>query len=217
MSRKPPRKPSRRPATRPRNARGQFVSKRAAAAMRGHQTRRKKERAFVRAIVHRVKASKHGEAARRASEARLTPAQVERRRKDAARIARKARTPKKAQRAAPRRSSARLTSTPTSRITPTTRSTSKPQPSTAATTIRGDSFAAQIRVRFHKGGISPTTELVNEAIRYRIENGEDFPDVTTKILRWRNPGRRRGEDRAWRQGNQDDAWETLGAVIEASL
>ena len=83
---------------------------------------------------------------------------------------------------------------------------------------QGDDFAAQISVRFDMpAGFRPTRALVQEAIEHRIRHGEDAPHVRTRILRWRNPGRRRAEDRAWRQGNQPDAWNTLSNVIRAAL
>lgn len=57
-----------------------------------------------------------------------------------------------------------------------------------------------------------TAALFDEVIKYRIENGEDHPRFTTKIIRWKNPSRK-GAHARWRQGNQADAWGTLAKWI----
>jgi len=66
-------------------------------------------------------------------------------------------------------------------------------------------------------GLTLSNRLLNEAIAYRVEHGTDHPSFTTRILRWQNPGRKRAELRAWRQGNQADAWATLGSAILAAV
>lgn len=58
-----------------------------------------------------------------------------------------------------------------------------------------------------------TAALIDEAIKYRIENGEDHPRFKTRIIRWKNPTRK-GKHASWRQGNQADAWGTLGKWIK---
>jgi hypothetical protein len=221
MKRKTHRKPvPRAVVTRPRDAKGRWLSKRQIAALKGVQTRRRAGKQKAKATAARVAAAKHGQQAR--ERRRLTAAQIERRRKDARRVTQKVRRAKKDERATTRRGpSSRLISSRSSKGRPT-KSRLKRPPSTESVTIgkRGtaDRFAAQIQVRFDMPeGFKPTRALTREAIRYRIKNGIDAPRTHTKILRWRNPGRRMGEDRAWRQGNQPDAWATLGAVIEASL
>jgi len=111
-----------------------------------------------------------------------------------------------------------LTSSPGSRVR-SRKSKLKPVPSTESyATIRGDRFAAQFGVVFDMpAGFKPTPELTRAAVLHRARTGEDAPRTHVKILRWRNPGRRHGEDRAWRQGNQGDAWLTLANVIMAGL
>lgn len=59
--------------------------------------------------------------------------------------------------------------------------------------------------------------LADLAILHRIEHGADAPYTKTFIYRWQNPGRKRGEDRQWRHGNQPDAWKSLGPPIAAAL
>jgi hypothetical protein len=70
-----------------------------------------------------------------------------------------------------------------------------------------------VRMRLPKG-TKPSEQLARDFIDYRIEHGEDHPRATTKIIRWRNPSRG-GRLGAWRQGNQSDAWGTLGKFLRA--
>lgn len=73
-----------------------------------------------------------------------------------------------------------------------------------------DPLQVQISVRAKlPKGRKPSPQLIQDAIRYRVEHGEDHPAFKTRIIRWRNGGRR-GNLSAWRQGNQSDAWGTLG-------
>jgi hypothetical protein len=219
MSRKPHARPFRDAGGRWRGTDGRFLPWRSIAALKGARTRARNEKAKERSTGERVKAAKHGEAARTRTERGLTAAQVEARRREGRRVTQKIRRAKKGPRnAAQARTSFRSTSSPRSKVRSKKR-TLKPVPSTDSYTIgKGDQFAAQIRVRFEMpAGFRPTQQLVREAIRHRIKEGEDAPRVKTKILRWRNPGRRMSEDRAWRQGNQPDAWNTLGNVIMAAL
>lgn len=82
----------------------------------------------------------------------------------------------------------------------------------------GDSLKVQIAVKARlPKGMKPTNNLLYEAIAYRIEHGADHPNFDTRILRWQNPGRKRGELRQWREGNQADAWTTLGPAIAAAV
>lgn len=98
-----------------------------------------------------------------------------------------------------------------------------PEPGEASRTIHmgggsGDALRVQIGVRLRiPRGMQPTNALLNEAIAYRVENGEDHPLFRTRIIRWQNPNRRRPELRQWRQGNQADAWATLGRAILAAV
>lgn len=79
-----------------------------------------------------------------------------------------------------------------------------------------DPLAVQISVKLRlPGGMKPTAAQVQEAIDYRINHDDDHPLAETKIIRWRNPGRK-GSARAWRQGNQPDAWKTLKKWIRHS-
>jgi hypothetical protein len=71
-----------------------------------------------------------------------------------------------------------------------------------------------IRAKLPKGKRA-TAALYQEAIRYRVEHGEDHPNFTTRIVRWRNSSRG-GQLSAWRQGNQSDAWGTLGKWLTHS-
>ena len=59
--------------------------------------------------------------------------------------------------------------------------------------------------------------LADDAVLYRIARGHDAPKTRPRVLRWQNPGRKRAELRAWRQGNQDDAWVSLGPAIAAAI
>lgn len=71
-----------------------------------------------------------------------------------------------------------------------------------------------IKLRLPKG-VPPeavTSRLIDELVAYRIEHGKDHPRAKTRIIQWRNPGRR-GALRRWRTGNQEDAWETLGRAL----
>jgi hypothetical protein len=68
-----------------------------------------------------------------------------------------------------------------------------------------------VRMRLPKG-TAPSQSLAHEFIQYRIDNGEDHPRATTKIVRWKNPSRK-GTAGNWRQGNQSDAWATLGKFL----
>lgn len=74
-----------------------------------------------------------------------------------------------------------------------------------------------VRVKVPKGTKPKqlTASLINEAIAYRIENGYDHPKIESKIVRWRNPTRPGGKG-SWRQGNQSDAWATLGKWLRRS-
>lgn len=63
----------------------------------------------------------------------------------------------------------------------------------------------------------PTNRMTYEAILYRIDRGHDAPFTHPTILRWQNPGRKRAELRDWRQGNQADAWQSLGPAIRAVI
>ena len=79
-----------------------------------------------------------------------------------------------------------------------------------------DPLEVQISIRFKAPkGTQPeqlTAALYDEVIKYRIENGVDHPAFTSKIIRWKNPARA-GKKGAWRQGNQSDAWDTLGKQL----
>ena len=82
----------------------------------------------------------------------------------------------------------------------------------------GDALRVQIGVRLRvPTGFEPSNALLNEAIAYRVEHGEDHPLFRTSIIRWQNPNRARPELRQWRQGNQADAWATLGPAIAAAV
>ncbi len=80
-----------------------------------------------------------------------------------------------------------------------------------------DPLQVQITINYKaRPGTRPeqlTAALYDEVIKYRIENGEDHPAFETKIVRWKNPTRK-GAFSRWRQGNQDDAWGTLGKWLK---
>jgi len=57
------------------------------------------------------------------------------------------------------------------------------------------------------------SSLIDELVRYRIDNGYDHPRATTRIVQWLNPARK-GQAAQWRTGNQADAWETLGRALK---
>lgn len=77
-----------------------------------------------------------------------------------------------------------------------------------------DPLQIQVSATFHlDGAMSPSAALTKEAILYRIEHGVDAPGVTTAIVRWRNPTRLSPKLRAWREGDQGAAWETLGNAL----
>jgi hypothetical protein len=206
-------------APRPRDKQGRWLGTRQIAALKAVKTRERKAKETAKATAARVRAAKHGEQARLKTTRQLTPAQVERRRKDARRVTQKVRRQtKKAQGATARPGLlSPLTSSPGS-MAPLRKSRSKPVPSTEYATVRGDRFAAQFGVVFDMpAGFTPTPELIRAAVLHKARTGEDAPRTHVKILRWRNPGRRQNEDRAWRQGNQGDAWLTLSKVILAGL
>ncbi len=72
----------------------------------------------------------------------------------------------------------------------------------------------KLRLPKHVPQTAITAALVDEVIAYRIEHGKDHPRAKTRIIQWRNPGRR-GSFRRWRTGNQEDAWETLGRALRS--
>jgi hypothetical protein len=72
----------------------------------------------------------------------------------------------------------------------------------------------KLRVPKHIPQTAITAALADEIVRYRIEHGKDHPRAKTRIIQWRNPGRR-GSFRRWRTGNQEDAWATLGRALGA--
>lgn len=79
-----------------------------------------------------------------------------------------------------------------------------------------DPLQVQISVRLRlPAGVKPTTARTQAAINYRLEHGYDHANATTKIIRWRNPSRP-GQLSRWRQGNQEDAWATLGQWLRFS-
>ena len=91
---------------------------------------------------------------------------------------------------------------------------SKRRPTTRNRASSRDPLQVQISIKFKKPkvpgrNVKTSASLYQEAIRYRVEHGEDHPLFETKIIRWRN-GARRGQLSRWRQGNQTDAWGTLG-------
>lgn len=93
---------------------------------------------------------------------------------------------------------------------------SKPKSKRRLTTSRHkrassrDPLQVQISIKSRlPKGVEVAASLYQDAIRYRVEHGEDYPAFTTRIIRWRNGGRR-GNLSSWRQGNQSDAWGTLG-------
>lgn len=79
-----------------------------------------------------------------------------------------------------------------------------------------DPLNIQLSAKFHTEP-NPTKKQTLDAYRFRVENGFDLPDVTTSIVRWRNPARKDPGKRGWREGDQDAAWETLGNAIRAWL
>lgn len=80
----------------------------------------------------------------------------------------------------------------------------------------GDALRVQLQVRWQlPEGMEPSSRLLYEAVAYRAEQGEDAPRFRTRILRWQNPGRLTAGGRSWRQGNQADAWDSLGPAIAA--
>jgi hypothetical protein len=232
-----------------RDARGRFLGKRAIAAVKGWQARRRQVAQRAKATKARRRAFDHGKAAREATERRLTPEQRARRKRDAQRIERKAKKdqpPRRRRPAAPgatttkrtttrrRRLTAGETTTETERptawprlidtSTSTTESTKSSTPKRRRTLTvapqrsSGDALKVQIGITARlPAGMVPSNQLLNEAIAYRVEHGSDHPNFTTRIIRWQNPGRKRGELRQWRQGNQGDAWATLGPAISAAM
>lgn len=86
----------------------------------------------------------------------------------------------------------------------------------------GDPLKVQIRVDLDMPApdgkpLKPSARLVDQAILHRIDSGQDAPFTKTRILEWQNPGRKRREDRAWRTGNQQDAWISLGPPLRLAL
>lgn len=77
-----------------------------------------------------------------------------------------------------------------------------------------DPLQVQISVRLRlPRGVKPTTARTRAAINHRIKYGHDHPNAQTRIIRWRNPGRK-GAGSQWRQGNQADAWGTLAQWLK---
>lgn len=108
------------------------------------------------------------------------------------------------------------TATTKSATTTPTRATTRTY--SIPTTGSGDALKVQIAIEYElPEGMKPTNRLLYDAVLYRVENGHDHPRFTTRIIRWQNPGRGRGELRQWRQGNQGDAWTTLGPAVRAAM
>lgn len=97
------------------------------------------------------------------------------------------------------------------------RSTLKPRPTTRRKRVSSrDPLQVQISIRARlPKGAKVAASLYQDAIRYRVENGEDHPAFETKIVRWRNGGRA-GSLSRWRSGNQHDAWGTLGKWLSGA-
>ncbi len=86
----------------------------------------------------------------------------------------------------------------------------KKQPARESGVDNRDPLEIQISVQMDlPKGTRPTHELAMEFVEYRIEHGEDHPRAKTWIVRWKNPARP-GKGASWRQGNQADAFATLG-------
>lgn len=89
----------------------------------------------------------------------------------------------------------------------------------------GDALRVQISVRARlPPGADPTNRLLYGAIAYKLDNGTEGTYTQTdhrfmkcRIIRWQNPGRKTKKGRAWRHGNQEDAWVTLGPAIRAAI
>lgn len=82
----------------------------------------------------------------------------------------------------------------------------------------GDALKVQIGIEYElPEGFEPTNALLYEAVLHKIRNGTDAAHFKTKIIRWQNPGRKHAEDRAWRQGNQADAWDSLGPALDFAI
>lgn len=244
-ARKQARRPARRPAIeRPRDSRGRWLSKKQIAARAGWATRRRQTKAKAKQRAKVTAAARHGQAAREKTERRLTPAQRARRKRDAARIERQAgrgRISKKGRRAVKRPETSSQTAARSKReprgVAPPLSIRSRSSRSSRSSTSSGkkstlkprqtltlerkgksDSLRVQIGIKATlPAGMEPSNRLLYEAIQYRLDHGDDHPNFKTKIIRWQNPGRKRGELRQWRQGNQDDAWATLGPAISAAI
>ena len=81
-----------------------------------------------------------------------------------------------------------------------------------------DPLQIQISAKFTvKKGKQVTGDLMRQAIRWRLDKGEDPPGIELRIVQWRNPGRKRADLRQWRTGDQESAWNTLKNAIRGWL
>lgn len=227
----PSKAPSRPKVTRPRDSLGRWLSARSIAAIKGHKTRAKKAKIAAKVRAFRNAARLHGQVAREKTEKRLTAKQRLTRKLDAARIERQERRRKKAQRPMAAPSSSRLRSSTTTKgrakkSTRKRRRTSRATKSSRTVSFAGsgDGLKVQIGVRVNvRPGAEISNRLLYEAIAYKIDHmnedgsGGAARHTKPRIIRWQNPGRKTGEGRQWRQGNQNDAWVTLGPAIRASI
>lgn len=224
---------------RPRDERGRWLSRRQIAAYKGVQTKRRRAKEQAKAAAARRAAAEHGRRARESTERRLTPAERARRQRDAARIERaERRRRKKAGRGTiPGQSFARSKKSigsrgrkqsgsqkrPKSRRIDSGKARRKKARSAEAGAVDvalgtgGDRLRIQIGVRYTlPSGRAASSELLYRAVAHRIDRGDDHKRFRSRIIRWQNPDRD-GTAGDWRQGNQEDAWLTLGPPIRAFI
>lgn len=65
-----------------------------------------------------------------------------------------------------------------------------------------------VRVRKPRDGRTLTANVIEQAIRYRVERGQDPPGMTLRIIRWRHYKR----SERWHDGSDRD-WKSFSAVF----
>lgn len=97
----------------------------------------------------------------------------------------------------------------------------------------GDLVSIQIAARLKRvpKGLRITKALLADMVRKKAaasdgfwdghkvagaHEGADPPGIELRIIRWRNPSRKRSSDRSWRSGSQADAWGSLRNPLAAA-
>lgn len=72
-----------------------------------------------------------------------------------------------------------------------------------------------VRLKLHPSAtLHPS--VIQEAIDYKIETGEDPIGMEVRIVKWRNPARLTAEKRRWQVDTQEEMWRSLGNALRGA-